>query len=310
MSEITADPHEDEPEVAGLPVVKLDDPQNLGVPTDYAPWLASAPGRPLVLAHQDVTVVAFSESTDGRQFQSISHTPEDGPECHSPVSLALSPADRAWGDYAAWRTPGAGDSPFMVIARLGEKYAVEEWRYLGQTYTHSSPAVGFAGNGDLVLVSRSVWNRHMRLVTVDRDLGWTGELLTTQTTLVSPTLNRVGDRLFLGWAGTDGHPNLAEVLTRPLRLATPLVLRNQKTAAAPVYAGTSAGVVLAFRGNDARLNLITSPSSPSANQFLVPETSAVGPTLCAYEDRLFLGWRGRDRFTCINVGRVPNSIWP
>ena len=118
----------------------------------------------------------------------------------------------------------------------------------------------------------------------------------------APSLTTAGDgNLVLAWTGTDryGHVNLLTMAGDTDGTPAPLTgvkrFEEARSNTAPAVCSHQGGLVLAWRGTDRHINILTAAEGPYGAPVKLEEArSDSAPALCSHRGSLVLAWTGTD----------------
>lgn len=120
----------------------------------------------------------------------------------------------------------------------------------------------------------------------------------------APSLTTAGDgKLVLAWTGTDRYGHVSLLTLAGDADGTPAPLTGAKTRfeearsnTAPAVCSHQGGLVLAWRGTDRHINILTAAEDPHGTPVKLEEArSDSAPALCSHQGSLVLAWTGTDQ---------------
>lgn len=278
-----------------------------GLKSRNAPVLATAEGRPLVLAISDGGhQISISTSTDGTSFAAA--VPLGQKASGEPAIVLAATGNAAQGDYIAWT--GTDSKGTLNVAKLGT-----DWKIVPGThkklpeYSSANPGLAMTEDGTLVLAWKGRSNTSLNLAT-STDGGQTFKKAPplNQQSGLGPWIAQVERRLYLLWRGsTNARPNLAEITSLdPIAIGYPTVLNDETCGTHPslAFAGQ---LLLGWQGQDSRtrINIGFARNGTDFKKVTFNERTVATPMICRFKETTLLAWTGTDSQINIAPLRVP-----
>jgi hypothetical protein len=276
--------------------------------TSGAPVLATAVGRPLVMTWSGATdrKINFATSTDGKSF---AKTTLDVVSFGAPA-IVLAPAGSDRPDYMAWT--GNDHWGYLHLAAMGPNWSIQHQVMLSQT-SSESPGLAVLKDGTLLLAWKGSDSTIQLATSTDGGKTFSSSIATGQAADSGPVLTNIDGTIYLLTQGTNWWPFIREVSPAPLRLHFPTVL-NTEGSAGPASLERAGQLVLAWRGSKSSgyQDKITVRLSRTGMDFaravILDENTASCPSLCRYDETLYLAWTSLNYGRSINVAELSSSV--
>jgi hypothetical protein len=138
-------------------------------------------------------------------------------------------------------------------------------------------------------------------------------IATGQSTDSGPVLTSIDGTIYLLSQGINWWPFIRKVTPAPMRLHFPTVL-NTEGSAGPASLESAGQLILAWRasGSSGYQDKIAARMSRTGMDFsqavIFDESTAANPSLCRYNETLYIAWTGTNHGRSMNIAELSASI--